>query len=87
VAVDGRELFVLSTPSLADSLPEELTAAEREVATLLLDGMSNRDVARFRGTSVRTVANQVGAIFRKLRVSGRVELGHSLLSPRPRKRR
>lgn len=87
VAVGGRELFVLSIPSLVESLPEALTAAEREVARMLLEGKSNRDVARVRGTSVRTIANQVGSIFRKLRVSGRVELGQSLLSPRPRKRR
>jgi DNA-binding CsgD family transcriptional regulator len=87
VAVAGRDLFVLSMPSLVASLPAELTSAEREVAALLLDGKSNREVAALRGTSVRTIANQVGAIFRKLRVSGRVELGHTLLSGRPRKRR
>jgi DNA-binding CsgD family transcriptional regulator len=86
VAVSGRELFVITMPSLVASLPEELTAAEREVAALLLDGKSNREVAALRGTSVRTIANQVGAIFRKLRVSGRVELGQALLSGKPRKR-
>ena len=76
----GRELFVLSLPSLTDCLPDLLTSAERDVAGLLLQGMSNREVAELRGTSVRTIANQVGAVFRKLRVAGRVELGQVLMA-------
>ena len=42
-----------------------LSAAEREVLTLLLEGKSNREVARARGRSERTVANQVASILRK----------------------
>jgi DNA-binding NarL/FixJ family response regulator len=40
----------------------------------LLEGKRNADIARERGTSVRTVANQVAAIFRKLKVRSRAEL-------------
>jgi DNA-binding NarL/FixJ family response regulator len=79
VDVAGHDVFVVSLPSLAECLPEDLTMAERDVAALLLEGLSNRAVASLRGTSVRTIANQVGAIFRKLRVNGRVELGQALL--------
>ena len=77
--IDGTELFLLGTPSLADCLPDDLTNAEKDVAALLLEGLSNREVAKARGTSVRTVANQVAAIFRKLKVTARVELSQAIL--------
>ena len=38
--------------------PEELTRAEREVCRMLLSGLSNREIARARGCSERTIANQ-----------------------------
>ena len=77
--IDGTELFLLGTPSLSKCLPDDLTHAEKDVAALVLEGMSNREIALTRGTSVRTIANQVAAIFRKLRVTARVELGQALL--------
>jgi DNA-binding CsgD family transcriptional regulator len=86
LTLEGRELFVVSVPSLTLSLPEGLTEAERSVAALVLEGRSNREVAALRGTSVRTVANQLGGIFRKLGVTGRVELGQRLASPPGRSR-
>jgi len=51
-----------------------LTAAEHEVAYGLWLGRSYEQIARERGTSVRTVANQVRAAFRKLRINSRAEL-------------
>lgn len=42
-----------------------LTAAEREVMLLLGEGLSDEEVALRRGTSARTVANQVAALLRK----------------------
>ena len=80
--IDGTELFLLGTPSLSDCLPDDLTQAEKDVAALLLEGRSNREIARARGTSVRTIANQVAAIFRKLKVTARVELGQAVLHQR-----
>jgi DNA-binding CsgD family transcriptional regulator len=71
----GRDLFVLSLPSPVARLPNILTSAERHVAGLVLDGLSNRSIAEMRGTSVRTVANQIASVFRKLNVTGRAELG------------
>jgi DNA-binding NarL/FixJ family response regulator len=51
-----------------------LTPAEREIVPLLLEGYTNRQIALARGSSERTVANQVRAIFDKLGVGSRREL-------------
>lgn len=72
--VGGRELAVLSFPLPPAVLPRTLTHAEREVLALLLDGQKNSAIAEARGTSARTVANQIQAIFKKLGVSSRSEL-------------
>jgi DNA-binding CsgD family transcriptional regulator len=61
-------------------LPPTLSGAERTVVLDLLDGASRLDIAFSRGTSPRTVANQMASIFRKLRVSSRVELLAALRS-------
>jgi DNA-binding NarL/FixJ family response regulator len=76
---EGKDLFVLSLPSPAARLPNVLTVAERHVAGLVLDGLSNRTIAQVRGTSVRTVANQIASVFRKLNVTGRAELGDAVV--------
>jgi DNA-binding CsgD family transcriptional regulator len=70
----GEELAVLSIPLCHEALPGSLTPAEREVCALLLGGLSNQEIAARRGCAVRTVANQVAAIFRKAGVSSRSEL-------------
>jgi DNA-binding CsgD family transcriptional regulator len=52
-----------------------LTRAERDVALLIVEGCCNAEIAaRRHGRSTRTVANQVAAIFRKLRVQSRLDL-------------
>lgn len=48
--------------------------SELDVVARLLDGASYMDIASQRGTSVRTVANQIASAFRRMRVSGRAEL-------------
>ncbi len=62
-------------------LPPNLSSAEKRVVLDLIDGASHRDVARARGTSARTVANQVASIFRKLEVRSQLEL-FTVLRPR-----
>jgi DNA-binding CsgD family transcriptional regulator len=52
----------------------KLTAAEREVALLLLKGLSLREIATLRETSERTVRQQSLAIYRKAALTGRAEL-------------
>ena len=60
-------------------LPACLSHAERSVAELVLDGLDDEAVARRRGTSPRTVANQLRAIYRKLAVHSRGDLVRALL--------
>lgn len=51
-----------------------LSAAEAEIALLLLKGLSLKEVAAARGTGERTVREQARAIYRKAGLSGRSEL-------------
>jgi DNA-binding NarL/FixJ family response regulator len=51
-----------------------LSSAEREVALLLLKGLSHKDVAEVRGTSEKTVRQQSLAVYRKAGLAGRAEL-------------
>ena len=73
-----REFLVLSFPSSVPESLSELTEAERSVALGVLRGASNAAIARQRGTSVRTVANQLATIYRKLAVRSRRELARRL---------
>jgi DNA-binding NarL/FixJ family response regulator len=67
------DFAVLSFP-LGDEPSESLTPAEVTVAQLILQGKSNREIAAQRGSTVRTVANQVASLFRKMNVRSRLEL-------------
>lgn len=51
-----------------------LTAAERDVLGQITAGASNEQIARARKSSVRTVANQVAALLRKLGADSRFDL-------------
>lgn len=63
------------TPPVAlDHPAAQLPGAQREVLELLLSGLSNRDIARHRRRSVRTVAHQTETLFRRLGVGSRAEL-------------
>jgi len=72
--VDGERYAILSFPLPEVELPTELSAAEREVVQRVLEGLSNADIARQRGTSLNTVANQLRSVFSKLDVKSRFEL-------------
>lgn len=65
-----------------------LTAAEEEVALLLVKGLSLKEAAQVRGTSERTVRQQALGVYRKAGVAGRAELSafflEDLLLPRTR---
>ena len=52
----------------------QLTDAEKEVAFLLLKGLSLKDIARIRNTSEKTARVQSTAIYTKAGLSGRSEL-------------
>jgi DNA-binding NarL/FixJ family response regulator len=72
---DGSTAFgIASIPRPDLCLAPMLTSTEYAVARLLADGHSRSEIAALRNASTRTVANQVSAVFRKLGVSGRLEL-------------
>jgi DNA-binding CsgD family transcriptional regulator len=62
-----------------------LTEAEREVALLLLKGLSHREIATVRAVSERTVREQSRAIYAKAGLTGRAALSafflEDLLAP------
>ncbi len=63
--------------------PLELTAREREVMTLVAEGLSNRDIAERLVVSEKTVKNHVHNTYRKLGVSRRGQaIAHWLGSAR-----
>jgi DNA-binding CsgD family transcriptional regulator len=69
---DAPALAVARAPARA-ALAEGITPAEREVLDLAIAGHSNAAIAARRRVSVRTVANQLAAIYQKLGVSSRTE--------------
>jgi DNA-binding NarL/FixJ family response regulator len=63
------------TPSTSTSPPAPHSSpAEREVALLLVKGLSSNEIATVRATSERTVRQQSQAVYRKAGVAGRAEL-------------
>ena len=56
-----------------------LSNAETNVAWLISDGQSNREIAFTRGTAERTVANQVASLFTKLELSRRFDVAQFVL--------
>jgi DNA-binding CsgD family transcriptional regulator len=71
---DGAAHLIVSTARLDAPLAALVTPAEFKVAQLLVDGSTHQEIADSRGSSRRTIANHISAIFRKLGVSGRAEL-------------
>ena len=71
---DGTDYAVLSEDAPVPIDLFALTAAEAAVMALVLEGLSNAEVARRRKVSARTVANQLAALFRKLKIGSRAEL-------------
>jgi DNA-binding CsgD family transcriptional regulator len=57
-----------------------LTIAERRVAKLVAEGLSNGEIAAALGKSVTTVKSQLGAIFSKLDIRSRTQLAAALRS-------
>lgn len=63
--------LVISFEIPGRGLMSRLTRVEAEVLRQTIAGKTHAEIASGRGTSRRTVANQLGAVFRKLGVSGR----------------
>lgn len=73
-------LFSWDVNVAADPRPDDalhrLSASEREVLVKVVAGATNREIARARGVSERTVANQMASLLRKLDATSRFELIH-----------
>ena len=75
-AFDGQGITLsssLSIPSSLNLLPEPLTEREREVLHLLMQGDSNRDIARRLVLSINTVKRHIYNICSKLGVQSRTQ--------------
>jgi DNA-binding CsgD family transcriptional regulator len=72
------DVIVISAP--LPRLPAILTESERAVARALLTGCSNAEIARARGTSRKTISNQLSMMYRKLGVENRERLVGLLVS-------
>jgi DNA-binding NarL/FixJ family response regulator len=66
-------LWVIGAPR-PDAILTLIPPAEQDVLRRLVEGCAYDEIASQRGRSVRTVANQLAAVFRRLGVSGRAEL-------------
>jgi DNA-binding CsgD family transcriptional regulator len=66
--------WIISIPVPGAALQGRLSPAEDEVAQLSIQGESHQGIAKIRGTSTRTVANQLASVFGKIGVRGRSEL-------------
>jgi DNA-binding NarL/FixJ family response regulator len=92
LVVREMEVRVMATQRPDGSLAGRIPSAELDVVRGLVEGLSYDDLARRRGTSRRTVANQISSAFRRFNVSGRNELVHYLFAgdalsdPNPRRR-
>jgi DNA-binding NarL/FixJ family response regulator len=70
--VPGMELAITQLTPAATS--PDLSDAERAVVTSILGGKRIAAIARERGTSPRTVSNQLASVYKKLGVSSRREV-------------
>lgn len=67
--------FPTTTGAPSDAPPSEpLSASEADILRMIVAGRSNQEIAAARSTSVRTVANQVASILKKMNVGSRFEL-------------
>jgi DNA-binding NarL/FixJ family response regulator len=70
----GVPLKLISVPRPDLPLKGVLPPAELSVVRSLIEGERYEEIAQRRGTSTRTIANQITAVFRRMKVSGRNEL-------------
>ena len=74
---EGQELVVISQ-ALRTAPESVLTPAQWDVARAVARGASNAEIAGQRNTSVRTVANQVASILRRLGATSRAQVALKL---------
>lgn len=81
-AVDRGEKCIPEAVALrlSERLPRpSLTRREKEVLTLVVKGLINREIAEILGVSASTVKNQLNTLFAKLEVTDRTEAATAAL--------
>lgn len=68
------DLAWIRPPEPESPAVDSLRGRERDIALLIMKGLTNSEIASLLGSSPNTVRNQVANIFRKLGVSTRAEL-------------
>ena len=74
VEQDGRYLGNIIKPGELSALVEKLTSREKQIISLLLDDLANKDIADRLDLSQRTVENHRAAAYRKLNVNSITQL-------------
>lgn len=77
MSLDDAVDVILSLPTVAPAGTDaftELSPREREIAGLVADGRTNREIADQLSISLKTVENHLGSIFSKLKVTRRSQL-------------
>jgi DNA-binding CsgD family transcriptional regulator len=77
----GEELAVIAIALDDPPLFLDLTPAERAVARLIVEGRSDAEIAKARGVSKRTIANQIASILDKTGSRSRVEFVARAFAP------
>lgn len=72
--LEGGSSASSSAPASGDRIEKRMTAREREVLELLMDGRSNRAIAEALGIDEATVKAHLGRMLRKTGAHNRVEL-------------
>ena len=79
----GMEGLAVAAAEVSDHIDDpRLTETERGIVSQVLRGETNAAIAKMRGTSPRTVANQIARVFKKLGVGSRAELAAYVAGPR-----
>lgn len=86
---DAADLIAGLSAAIDEQLARwQLSPAEREIALLLLKGLSHKEIANIRSVSETTVRQQARSLYRKAGLSGRNDLAafflEDLLGPRER---
>lgn len=63
-------------------LADELTGREREIAAMIAEGRTHKEIARALGLSPATVRNHTARIYAKAQVGSRAALTRALMAPR-----
>jgi DNA-binding CsgD family transcriptional regulator len=89
--LDATLVTVLELQAELASIPQgrlsALTPREADVATLVVEGLADREIAERLILSRHTVSQHVRSIYRKLDVGSRVALTRALIGPSPAARR